>query len=213
MLGNRNMKESSEQLESLKRNRADRSSTECTSSTEQLDFKRLRQVLSISSSEDSFLEPNETMGEPEPSNEPIVNELKQMNDRIDKMKNEIVTSIRDTLVGRIEQIEARVMDLETENQKLKQEMDKLKNQKGPEESRELVARLGAAERQIVELQQYSRSSSIKVLGVPEEDIEDTWEKVMGVFNEKLQVEVKKEDIVVAHRIANFRNAKPWAILG
>lgn len=40
------------------------------------------------------------------------------------------------------------MDLEMENQKLKQEMDKLKNEKGPEESRELVARLGAAERQI-----------------------------------------------------------------
>lgn len=104
MLGNRNMKESSEQLESLKRNRADRSSTESTSSTEQLDFKRLRQVLSISSSEDSFLEPNETMGKPEPSNEPIVNELKKMNDRIDKMKDEIVTSIRDTLGGRIDSV-------------------------------------------------------------------------------------------------------------
>lgn len=51
-----------------------------------------------------------------------------------------------------------------------------------------------------------------MLGVPEEDIEDTWEKVMVVFNEKLQVEVKKEDIVAAHRISNFRNAKPRVIL-
>ena len=65
-----------------KRTRADRSSTESDSSTEQLDYKRLREYLSISSADDSFTEETGKMSDPAPVNVALImEELKKIDER------------------------------------------------------------------------------------------------------------------------------------
>ncbi len=112
-----------------------------------------------------------------------------MNAKIDIMEDKIVTSIKETLGGRIDQLEGKVLDLELENQKLKEELDRIKQDKPSGESKQMATRMMTAERRIVELEQYSRNSSIKMMGVPEDEKEDTWAKVLLVLNEKLEVKV------------------------
>ena len=79
---------------------------------------------------------------------------------------------------------------------LKGEMINLKTllEKKVEEIESLKTRVGQLEYQHDELQQYSRRNSIRVSGLPETPNEDPAELSIDLFNNRMHLAIKPEDI-------------------
>lgn len=184
-----------------KRNRKNRSSTDSSSSQEQVDLKRCKKLLSISSSEDESLDKEDNMA----NGKQIMEELKKMNTRMDKLKDEIVKSVQDTMGQRLNSLEKRVQELEKENVELKKELKETREGNVPQ-------RILQAEKKIVEMEQYSRCCNIKVMGIHEDESEDTFEKVLKVFKDTMKLDVQKGDLLAAHHNPTVRDIRPRPII-
>ena len=86
--------------------------------------------------------------------------------------------------------------------KLKGEMINLKSllEKKDQEIESLKTRVGELEYQHDELQQYSRRNSIRVSGLVETPNEDPAELSVDLFNNRMKLAIKPEDIDRAHRV-------------
>ena len=107
---------------------------------------------------------------------------------------------------RIEKLESRVKELEQTNTELKKKLDC-----GEPDFKRVIS---IQESLIVELEQYSRRTNIKIFGVTESagrDKEDTLNVVSNIIKDKLELDVGK-NIIVAHRIPSRNTAAPRPII-
>ena len=61
-------------------------------------------------------------------------------------------------------------------------------------------------------EQYSRKSSFRIFGVPEEEKEQIEDVTVKVIKDELEIEMKKEEIDIVHRTGYSRNGKQHPIL-
>ena len=109
-----------------------------------------------------------------------------------------IQSLKEIIAGKDERIcvlEGRVHDLECTNYKQKSSLDS--HNKTLESHGNKIA---ALERNEDQMQQYSRRNCIRVFGIPEEQVENTDDKICRLVREKLGVSIKKEDIDRSHRV-------------
>ena len=121
-----------------------------------------------------------------------------------------IQSLKEIIEGKDERIcvlEGRVHDLECTNDKQKSSLDS-HNKKLESHGNKIAA----LERNEDQMQQYSRRNCIRVFGIPEEQVENTDDKICRLVREKLGVSIKKEDIDRSHRVGKKSTTKPRGII-
>lgn len=139
-------------------------------------------------------------------------------DVFSQMKEEFLKSIS----YRIDILEGKIFDKESENDKLRGEIDRLKTQlkEQQEENDSMRSTVERSEDRINErmndLEQYSRINNIRIDGVDENNGEkatETEEKVVNVLNEMMpDLNLKTEEIEIAHRLGKSKKGKPRQII-
>jgi ribosome-binding ATPase YchF (GTP1/OBG family) len=155
--------------------------------------------------------------------------LEKITKRLDALDAKIATKediatvkdeLRDltnTFMKKVEQLEARVFEVEAKSDKHDKEVAaiKKKNEELQNVMRHQDLRIKQNDREINDLQQYSRRWNVRVYKVPEaegETAEDCAKKVCNIFSKDVGVATSMTDIEVAHR-AGRRNAdRPRPIL-
>lgn len=183
-----------------------------------IDYKKAKQLLSISTDsgelEDSIYTDTEVEGElPESSNmaqqqdKEEGNLLDKLDDilkvRLGEMKLEMVQEIKTTLQENVERIEGKMFDLEQKNDNLEKELKlQISKQKENEDTiKQLSAKCKTLESRMVDIEQYSRRENIKIFGLVENDGEDLKQKVVKLIQDQMKVQTFQEsDIQVVHRL-------------
>ena len=169
-----------------------------STSSDTVDFKRAKQLLSISSSEGGDMDV-----------EMVREMMKEMKDELKEemrvMKEQMVAELMSGLLERIESLESKVEILEKENLELK------KCKGSGETDMKEVAALKA---RIVETEQYSRRASIRIYGLPEREgvREDSVAVALTMFKNKLGLTVRREDVDAGHRVGKRGGARPRNII-
>ena len=127
----------------------------------------------------------------------LMEEMQKMNAKFDEMNM--------NLVGRIEKVESRVFDTEQAQDNTKKDIDKIK--KNLELHEELTAELEhtthLALTQADRQEQYNRNYNIRIFNVPEDDNESIYDcenKVLALFEEKLNLKISIDSIDNLHRL-------------
>nr|KAG5692854.1 hypothetical protein BaRGS_020882 [Batillaria attramentaria]KAG5695781.1 hypothetical protein BaRGS_013869 [Batillaria attramentaria]KAG5705595.1 hypothetical protein BaRGS_034793 [Batillaria attramentaria] len=103
------------------------------------------------------------------------------------------------LMDRIEKLEGRVFDLETERDSLKADVQTIK-QENHALKQQLQGLKRSTETRHNDLEQYQRRWNLRIFGVKETQNEDCVQKCLQVFNDKVHVNTEEADIQVAHRV-------------
>ena len=145
----------------------------------------------------------------------------QMCQKMDSVKQEMVSEIRGELQSSVANLKVTINELKEDNEKLRQKVEegqlKREELEGELESlREIVNSQALA---ITEIQQYSRSSNLKMYGVAEvssgnsdETSAETASQVIKLCKEKLDIDLKNEQIAAVHRIGPKKDNKPRSII-
>ena len=185
--------------ESVKRTLSEVS--DASSGSPNIETKRTKQLLSMSSSDDSLLGLITNM--------PNVITEESLQAMLSQMKNEIVTEVNENFNKHKEFLEERLLELENDNIQLKKDNSDLRKKViNLEERCSRIQKIALdAKNYAVENEQYSRKSNVKIFGVKEEKSEDTKSKVIKIFNEKLGVSLQEKDVDVAHRVGKLKPNK------
>lgn len=177
---------------------------------EYIDYKRAKQILSISESDKSHSSSESDtdqrvteMAETEEDRD--LKLLKKMDDllkvRLDDMKNDVVREVNITLREHVDRLEGKLFSVETKTEQVQRDLE-LECQK----TKMLEAKLKDTEtsiqnmsQRLVDLEQYSRRNNIKIFGLEEAEDEDIKKKVVSLITEKVKVKIDEDDIDVAHR--------------
>ena len=128
-----------------------------------------------------------------------------------------VKRLTETLIEKVEKLEGQLFDTEVKTDKLESEVKSLK--KGNETITNIVKqqdwRIKQNERELNDLQQYSRRWNLHLFKVPEDDkeiaVDRTW-KVCAIFSDKIGIPTKASDIEVAHWTGKRSSTRPRPIL-
>ena len=192
------------------------------SSSPQLEYKKIKQYLSISSSEgESFTEELSEIPEGELMTEnmgdktlterkfvALIADLKK--EMIEEMEYKIKRIVTEIVQQRVEDIEVRMDQLEAENVGLKEEIRSLKDSMGDSTVALKISR--EAKTHAVENEQYSRKNSLRIFGIKETEGENPLQLVLEVLEEKLNINFTRRDFSTAHRVGKKDPGKPRAIL-
>ncbi|XP_069125107.1 227 kDa spindle- and centromere-associated protein-like [Argopecten irradians] len=147
-----------------------------------------------------------------------------MEDRLDELLSTMIT--REYLDNKISQLkkdicvenkeitdrlEARIFDLETDNDDLRKTVDSLEGE---------ITRLHVVtqkmEYKLNDLEQHGRKDSLRIIGLEDpsekETVEECVEKIVSFVTDKLEVNLTKSDINIAHRLGHFSRSKPRSII-
>ena len=127
---------------------------------------------------------------------------------MDKNKKELLDSLMTAFGKRVDTLEARVTLLEEENGELKKRLENT--------DPNVKSVISIQEARIVELEQYSRRTNIKIFGVPKTanngGKENTVDIVKNIFANRLQQTITTADILAAHRIPTRNKTQPRPII-
>lgn len=201
----------------------DEVSPNTSTSSDSIDLKRAKQLLSISDSEtelspkamskenaspDNSKEVSDEMAKVQTPSKDLFSELdKKLESKLTLIKEEIISEIKDAFKGSIDRLESDVMGLKLENEKLKKEVSVLKDgQKSSTDSiKKLEGKIQSLEEAAVKNEQYSRRKNIRIIGLYEADDEDTAHVVAQFIYKKMKVEVNtlaENTIEIAHRLGD-----------
>lgn len=123
-----------------------------------------------------------------------------------KERVEEITTNYAFLSVKYEDQKKELLGLQNENKEMRNETSVIMNSLSEvqKENREL-------KKKIDEMEQYSRNANVEILGVPETPSEMV-ETIVGVIGQKLQVNIVKTDIEVAHRIPTNSTQYPKPIV-
>lgn len=172
-------------------------------SEEQSDFEDCSEII------ESEQEINNSEGEPQEiatmslDEDKLLDKIsKMLDDRLAKVKSDIVKEVTSTMQKHIETLETKVFTVEKENDKMKKELQAVKVsvetksealKKSERDCKDLTAR-------VVELEQYSRRENIKIFGLMESRDEDIKEEVMEFLTKKMKCDVDEADVNAVHRL-------------
>ena len=115
-------------------------------------------------------------------------------------------ALKEVIEGKDERIcvlEGKIHDLQCKNDEHATSIDSNKKQLESHENK-----ISALERNEEQMQQYSRRNCIRVFGIPEElQGEDTDDKICHLVQERLGVNIKKDDIDRSHRVGKKSTSK------
>lgn len=125
--------------------------------------------------------------------------------------------LTNAFMKKVEELEARVFDVEARSDKQEKEVTAMqkKNEELQSVMRHQDLRINANDREINDLQQYSRRWNVRVYRVPEaqgETAEDCAKKVCTIFSKDVGVATALGDIEVAHRAGRRNPDRPRPIL-
>lgn len=125
--------------------------------------------------------------------------------------------LTNSFMKKVEELEARVFDVEARADTVQKEVAamKKKNEELQNVMRHQDLRIKANDREINDLQQYSRRWNVRVYRVPEtenESAEDCAKKVCIIFSRDVGVATIEADIEVAHRAGRRNPDRPRPIL-
>lgn len=127
---------------------------------------------------------------------------------LDRKITSLKKDISDENKELIDRLEGKIIDLENENEDLKNTVEKLESR--VEEIQE------KADGKINDLEQHGRKDSIRIIGLEDgseqETVEECVVKVVNFVTDKLEVQLSKDDISIAHRLGRFRRNKPRNII-
>ena len=185
------------------------------SSSPQLDYKKVKQHYSVSSSEgdSSFVETLEEVTEDIKSVDMESLERKLVS-LMDQMKLDMLQEIRKTVEDAVQQsmqgVESRLEGLEAENKSLKEEIKTLKAEVINSTKAVQIAQDSKAH--AVRNEQYSRRTSIRIFGVKENQNEDSKQLSLDIFRDKLGLTFTKRDLNAAHRVGLKKPEQTRALL-
>ncbi|MES9884901.1 MAG: hypothetical protein ABW185_29000, partial [Sedimenticola sp.] len=123
-----------------------------------------------------------------------------------EMKEELLNSV----VNRLEILEGRLFDKDAKNDELKLEVARLEKEvvEQKRENEALRNNINSSNDKMTkvcnDMEQYSRSNNIRIHGIASakdvETADQTTEKVIKTLNEKMKLNLRKEDIDIAHRM-------------
>ena len=113
----------------------------------------------------------------------------------------------------MEKLEGRLFETEVKAEKLESEVKSLKkvNETATGMIKQQDRRIKQNEREMNDLQQYSRRWNLRVFKVPEKEKEtaaDCTAKVCAIFSDKVGIPITASDIEVAHRTGQDNAAAP-----
>ena len=110
-----------------------------------------------------------------------------------------VETLTTVFMDKIEKMEGRIFQLETERDSLKADVEDVKKENVvlKQQIRNLQR---TVDKKHNDTEQYSRRWNLRVFGIKESEKENCVEKCLKLFNEKVHVETREEDIQVAHRV-------------
>ena len=125
----------------------------------------------------------------------IVDSLVSSSDFRDLMRTIVAEVVNDTLVKRLEICEGELHEARCEIDALKVTLE------GSTDNTSVLAeKLDVAQKELHDLQQYSRRNNLRIAGVPETPGEDTSRIVKAFAQEKLNMELNDWDIDRSHRV-------------
>lgn len=149
-----------------------------------LSLKRIKKVLNMS-----------VEGE-------VNNELEELiTKKLEDVKKDIISVIKDYVTKQVEVLESRVLDMEIRNDSLQAENERLH-----EKMEDMKERVAKAEALAVENNQYSRRNNIRIFGLPENVEESCKSKVVTFLKDKLDLEMG-DQVLVAHRTGIKKTGK------
>ena len=107
----------------------------------------------------------------------------------------------------IEKHEAEILVLESDLERKKKDLTSLRKRVDEETSKRETA-----ERQLNDLEQYTRRNSIRLFGIEEQANEDTDQIAVDLANRKLGFQLTKRDIDRSHRVQQKDQTKPKPII-
>ena len=132
---------------------------------------------------------------------------------VEQMRDE-VKCLTKTFMEKLEKLEGRLFETEVKAEKLESEVKSLKKvNEGMIKQQD--RRIKQNERELNDLQQYSRRWNLRVFKVPEKEKEtaaDCTAKVCAIFSDKVGIPITASDIEVAHRTGQRSSTRARPIL-
>ena len=129
---------------------------------------------------------------------------------VEQMRHE-VKCLTETFMEKLEKLEGRLFDTEEKAEKLETEVKSLKkvNETGTGVIKQQDRRIRQNQRELNDLQQYSRRWNLRVFKAPEkeETAADCTAKVCAIFSDKVGIPITASDIEVAHRTGQRSSAR------
>ena len=136
-------------------------------------------------------------------------EIDEQEGRIAALIEGILDAKLDSLAARLENmLNEKVKALESKFQNLEKEIADLKDDYNislNHVERDLRTDINETWEYAVKNEQYSRKNNVRIHGLEEHSEEDVEAKVIGMAKDELGVEIKPEEIEIAHRIGQARN--------
>ena len=122
-----------------------------------------------------------------------------------------------TFMEKLEKLEGRLFETEVKAEKVESEVKTLKkvNETATGMIKQQDRRIRQNERELNDLQQYSRRWNLRVFKVPEKEKEtavDCTAKVCAIFSDKVGIPITASDIEVAHRTGQRSSTRARPIL-
>ena len=135
---------------------------------------------------------------------------------VEQMRDE-VKCLTKTFMEKFEKLEGRLFETEVKAEKLESEVKSLKkvNETATGMIKQQDRRIRQNERELNDLQQYSRRWNLRVFKVPEKEKEtaaDCTAKVCAIFSDKVGIPITASDIEVAHRTGQRSSTRARPIL-
>lgn len=143
---------------------------------------------------------------------------------VEQNNKKIETKIKDEINKRCEELEkcynTKIVKMENNIENLEKDVETLREKlastnKELRESKQVLHKTEIVSREAMKLsnqnEQYSRKYNFKIVGVTENDEENTWKLVKKFLKEKANVELDDQEIIAAHRIPG-RKDQPRPII-
>ena len=147
-------------------------------------------------------------------NSKLSNVLMKDDSCLENMIEKIVGQMKNSLLHRIELLESKLFDRESENENLKKEIDKLHTELNAEKvmNRETLIKEKYENKEALnELEQYTRINNVVFHGLQDldktETPENTMKLVADVVKKHTGIQLSKTDIDYGHRLGRFKNGK------
>ena len=169
---------------------------------------------------------NQNVSSESASNIPGISDIpglfRSLCEKIDAAKNETISEIRGELRSEVAGLKETIDGLKAENDQLKQKFEESegRQQVMADELERLRHTVNSQALAITEIQQYSRSSNLKIYGLNEisssstgvETPAETAAQVIKLCKEKLNVDLKEDEIAATHRLGPKKDNKPRSII-
>lgn len=133
-----------------------------------------------------------------------------INNILDAKLEAFATRIENMVTQKVKALEERFQTLQNELAELKQDYNESLNHV----EQDLRSQVDDTWEYAVRNEQYSRKNNIRIYGIKENPDENLQVQIIGLAREELGVEIKEEEIEIAHRIGQTRRSqnKPRAVI-